>query len=64
MNLLIGKKNAGQELCSASAALDWIFYGPKLPIKGTKIIFSAVHDDLTLTVIQNHTELEIIIGNL
>ena len=38
-------------------------YGPKLPIKDTKIIFSAREDDLTLMVIQNQTGVEVITGN-
>lgn len=54
--------NASQELSSVNAALDWLFSGPKLPIKNTKIIFSARHDDLTLRVIQNQTGIEVIIG--
>ena len=57
-------KNAGQELCSLSSALEWRFNGLKLPIKDTKTIFSARHDDLTLMVIQNQTGVEVIIGNL
>lgn len=57
-------KNAGQELSSLSAALDWLFNEPKLLIKDTKIIFSATRDDLTLMVIQNQSGLEVIIGDV
>lgn len=57
-------KKAGQELNPASTALDRLFNGPKLPLKGTKIVFSARHDDLTLMVIQNPTGPEVIIGRL
>lgn len=57
-------RKAGQELRSVSAALDWLFNRPKLPIKGTKIVFSARHHDFTLMVIQNQAGPEVIIGNL
>ncbi len=45
------------------AALDWLFDGAKLPVKGTKIVFSATHGELTLMVIQNQAGPEVIIGN-
>lgn len=49
-------------MCSVSTALDRLFKGPKLPVKDTKIVFSARHDDLTLMAIQNRRGLDVIIG--
>lgn len=57
-------RKAGQELSAASAALDRLFNEPRLPVKDTRIIFSARNDDLTLTVTQYQAEVEVIIGNL